>query len=213
VIYQTKGQAISGASFLPYPEASTAARINQQVDPHLERRIVSRSICCPTREIEWFEGRHDRFASTMANPENTWCGLDRRLQGICVTRPRVGLHASVDSDQDPDVVNKLKEGTKESIEYGLDWYADRLPLSTGNKKRANRSSSLSISEKGSIQQAQLSFGPKGGHLVTLLFDLSNLPREVVYTKPTLVYTALGRNHEWRSKTFKTSPEDRAVFAR
>jgi len=94
--------------------------------------------------------------------------------------------------KDPDVVKKLKEGTNDSIEYGLDC----------------------IAEKGSYQLAQQAFSPNGGHLIALLFKLENLPRTDVKTEATLAYTANGEDHAFSdSGTFKTSAEDRALYAK
>ena len=114
--------------------------------------------------------------------------------------------------QDPDVVKKLKEGTNDSIEYGLDWSVyipapsvlRQFPLAFDN----------SIAENGSYQLAQLAFGPKGGHLITLLWGLVDLPRADVKTELTLGYTANGEDHTiLDSPNFKTSPEDRALYAK
>lgn len=71
--------------------------------------------------------------------------------------------------------------------------------------------SASIAEKGSIQQAQQAFGPTGGHLVTLLFDVSKPARTDVKTEPTLVYTALGHDVTFGTTVFPTLPDDRALF--
>jgi len=96
--------------------------------------------------------------------------------------------------KDPDVVKKLKKGTDDGIQYGLDC----------------------ISENGSIQQAEAAFRPSGGHLVTLLFDLGDLARTEVRTEATLSYTVLGEDHGIGSSPnaqFKTSAENRAIYAR
>lgn len=71
----------------------------------------------------------------------------------------------------------------------------------------------SISEKGSIQLAQLSFSPKGGHLVCILFDLGQPAREDVKTEATIAYTLLGADAPWGKYLMKTSPEDRALYTR
>jgi hypothetical protein len=73
------------------------------------------------------------------------------------------------------------------------------------------SRSTSIAEGGSIQQAQKAFGPTGGHLITLLFDLTNLPREDVKTEPALAYTMLGHDVTFGTQVFPSPPEDRAAF--
>lgn len=51
--------------------------------------------------------------------------------------------------KDPNVVEKLKEQTNDSIQYGLDC----------------------VTEGDSTKTAQLAFRPQGGDLVTTLFDL------------------------------------------
>jgi len=93
--------------------------------------------------------------------------------------------------KDPDVVKKLQEGTDDSIVYGLDC----------------------ISEKGSIQLSQLAFSPKGGHLICILFDLGQPARSDVKTEATIAYTLLGADAPWGKHLMKTSPEDRALYAR
>jgi len=96
--------------------------------------------------------------------------------------------------KDPDAAKKLKEGTNDSIQYGLDC----------------------ISEKGSIQTAQQAFRPSGGHLITILFDLRNLPRPEVKTESTLTYVVLGEDHGFGKGAhaqFKTSDEERATYVR
>jgi len=106
-----------------------------------------------------------------------------------------GLGADLVVDyKDPDVIKKLKEGTNDGIQYGLDC----------------------ISEHGSIEKVQEAFRSSGGHLVTLLFDLRNLPRPEVRTEATLAYTVLGEDHGFGKNPnaqFKTSPEDRALYAK
>jgi len=93
--------------------------------------------------------------------------------------------------RDPDVVSKLKEATNDSIAYGLD----------------------TISENGTIQMAQKSFQPSGGRLITILFDLTNLPREEVKTESILTYVALGADADFGPTVhFKSSPEYRASHA-
>jgi len=96
--------------------------------------------------------------------------------------------------KDPDVIKKLKEGTNNEIQYGLDC----------------------ISEHGSIQQSQAAFRPSGGHLITLLFDLRNLPRPEVRTEGTLVYTIMGEDHGFGrnpNAQFKTSAEERTTYVK
>lgn len=97
--------------------------------------------------------------------------------------------------KDSDVVQKLKDGTNDSIEYGLDWCANFPCISCQSSPSLH-----SISENGSIALAQRAFRPTGGHLVTILSDLSGLPRTDVKTEVTLVYSVLGTEH----------PEDRAL---
>ena len=48
-------------------------------------------------------------------------------------------------------------------------------------------------------------------MVTLLFDLKDLPRPYVHTEATIGYTALGEDHSvGESDVFKTSDEDRGT---
>lgn len=93
--------------------------------------------------------------------------------------------------KDPDVVGKLKKATGDSIEYGFDC----------------------ISEHGSSQLAQQAFRPAGGHLVTVLFDVGDLPRADVKTNSTLAYMMLGKPQTWGTHTFPAQPEDRECFVR
>jgi len=106
---------------------------------------------------------------------------------------KLGADVVVDY-KDPDVVKKLKEGTNDSIQYGLDC----------------------ISENGSLQMAQQAFRPSGGHLIAILFDLRKLPRPEVHTEATLAYVLLGEDHGFGSSPrsqFKTSPEERATYVK
>lgn len=89
--------------------------------------------------------------------------------------------------KDPQVSEKLRQATNDSIVYGLD----------------------TIAENGSVQLAQKAFGKSGGHLVCTLFDLGEPARSDVKTESTLVYTALGTDQSFGPAAFKTSPEDRA----
>jgi len=89
--------------------------------------------------------------------------------------------------QDPEVSEKLRKATDDSIVYGLD----------------------TIAENGSVQLSQKAFGSKGGHLVCTLFNLGEPAREDVKTESTLVYTALGTDQSFGPASFKTSAEDRA----
>ena len=75
--------------------------------------------------------------------------------------------------------------------------------------------SSSISEKGSIQLAQQSFGPEGGRLILLLPtpSESELPRPDVKTNTTLAYFMLGKPVAWGTVTLPAQPEDRACFSR
>jgi len=106
-----------------------------------------------------------------------------------------GLGADLILDyKDPDVIKKLKAGTNDEIQYGLDC----------------------ISEGGTTQQVEQAFRPSGGHLVTILFDLRNLKRPEVHTQATLAYTSLGEDHGFGShpsSQFKTSEENRATYVR
>lgn len=122
-----------------------------------------------------------------------------------------GLGADVVFDyKDPDVVKKLKEATGDSIQYGLDWSV-LSPVSMSIYL-----SLVSISEGGSIQLSEAAFRPSGGHLITLLFDHRNTSRTDVKKEATLAYTALGEDHGFGrnpNAQFKTSEEDRGVYAR
>jgi len=93
--------------------------------------------------------------------------------------------------KDPDVVKKLKDATGDSIKYGLDC----------------------ISEGDSYRLAQRAFRPEGGHLITTLFMLEDLPRPEVKTEPTMVYTTLGEDVSWGSYFhFKADPSHRQLHA-
>lgn len=89
--------------------------------------------------------------------------------------------------KDPEVSEKLRKATDDSIVYGLD----------------------TISENGSVQQVQKAFGKQGGHLVCLLFDLGDPARKDVKTESTLAYTALGEDQSFGPAFFASSKEDRA----
>lgn len=89
--------------------------------------------------------------------------------------------------QDPEVSEKLRQATDDSIVYGLD----------------------TISENGSVQLAQEAFSSKGGHLICLLFKLGEPARDNVKTESTLAYTALGADQSFGPASFKSSAKDRA----
>jgi len=88
--------------------------------------------------------------------------------------------------KDPEVSEKLRKATDDSIVYGLD----------------------TISENGSVQLCQKAFGKEGGHLVCLLFKLGDPARSDVKTESTLAYTALGEDQSFGPAAFKSSAEDR-----
>ncbi|KAF8582081.1 NAD(P)-binding protein [Ramaria rubella] len=93
--------------------------------------------------------------------------------------------------KDPDVVAKLKDGTGDTIKYGLDC----------------------VTEGDSYRKAQLAFRPEGGHLITTLFELNDLPRPEVKTQATLVYTTLGADHTWGPFRFDTDPSHRQLHVK
>jgi len=92
---------------------------------------------------------------------------------------------------DPDVVNKLKKATGDTIKYGIDC----------------------VTNGESYRKSQLAFGPQGGHLITTLFEIEDLPRSDVKVTPTLVYTGLGQDHSWGPFTFPTDPTHRDLHVR
>lgn len=123
---------------------------------------------------------------------------------------------------------KLREGTGDSIVYGVDWYATLFLFQTTAYVLAYAhshflslyppSTSLvhppySISEKGSVQLAQSSFSPTGGHLICLLFDMGKPVRSDVKTEAIIGYTMLGVDAPWGKYLVKTTPEDRAIYVR
>lgn len=111
--------------------------------------------------------------------------------------------------KDPEVVKKLKEGTDDSIKYGLDC----------------------ISEGDSYKKAALAFRPKGGTLITVLFQLEgwfqkfefericcfiwvvDLPRPEVKTIPTVVYSCLGQDTTWLTFTSEAEPSHRELHVK
>jgi len=93
--------------------------------------------------------------------------------------------------KDPDVVKKLKEGTNDTIQYGLDC----------------------ISEHGSTQTVQEAFRHSGGHLITTQFDLRNLVRPEVHTEPVHVGLLLGEDQQVGETLYKTSEEERATYVK
>jgi len=92
---------------------------------------------------------------------------------------------------DPDIVGKLKEKTRDAIDYGLDC----------------------ISENDSYLLAQQAFSPRGGHLVCLLVPKGDLPRPDVKTEFMLAYTALGKDVQMGENHVKSSPEHRALHVK
>ena len=56
--------------------------------------------------------------------------------------------------------------------------------------------------------------PSGGHLVLLWAYSGELPRKDVKTEVTLAYTLLGEDMKFsKDLEFKTSPEDRPLYAK
>lgn len=111
--------------------------------------------------------------------------------------------------QDSEVSQKLKEQTGDAIAYGLDWYV--YPWFSLHTFQIL----VSISENGTIQQAQRSFGSSGGHLVCIRFITGEPARDDVKTESTIIYTALGKDAigVWPNTTMRTSNEDRALYAK
>jgi len=72
--------------------------------------------------------------------------------------------------KDPDFSDKLKKGTNDSIEIGIDCF----------------------SEKSSLPLAQQPFCPTGGYLVAILNNCQDLPRKEVKSEYTLVYHFLSK---------------------
>ncbi|KAF8582064.1 GroES-like protein [Ramaria rubella] len=93
--------------------------------------------------------------------------------------------------KDPDVVEKLKAATGDSIQYGFDC----------------------ITEGDSTVQTQLAFRPEGGHLMTALVNRNDLPRPEVKTEFALVYTTLGFDQPIGPTIYKTAPSHRELHAR
>ncbi|KZS97296.1 GroES-like protein [Sistotremastrum niveocremeum HHB9708] len=93
--------------------------------------------------------------------------------------------------KDPEVIQKLRNATNDSIQYGIDC----------------------ISQKGTPQLVQQAFRPEGGDLVLVLFDLDNLPRPEVKTRAMMGYNILGYETQVGDIFYKAVPEQRAMWVR
>ncbi|GJJ16144.1 hypothetical protein Clacol_010424 [Clathrus columnatus] len=118
-----------------------------------------------------------------------------RLSGfkvVTVASPRnhkLVTDFGADAYKDPDVVEKIRNVTGNSIQLALDTNADET------------SQLLTVR----------TFGPEGGHLIVILppREAAVKERPDVKIQFTLLYTALGREFSWPSTTFPAAPEDRA----
>ncbi|KZT32638.1 GroES-like protein [Sistotremastrum suecicum HHB10207 ss-3] len=93
--------------------------------------------------------------------------------------------------KDPEVIQKLRNATNDSIQYGIDC----------------------ISQKGTPQLVQQAFRPEGGDLVLVLFNLDNLPRPEVKTRAMMGYNILGYEAQVGDIFYKAVPEQRAMWVR